>query len=56
MYEDLVWWVMDLIKHGLVPQVANFMPEVMMQFAQEEIFRKDLAETEPTITNLGKFD
>ena len=54
--KTLVWWVNDQLKHGLNPQADNFMPEVMKQSAQEKIVRKELAETEPTITDLGKFD
>ena len=54
--KTLVWWVNDQLKRGIDLQAVNFTPEVMKRSAQEKIVRAELADTEPTITDLGKFD
>ena len=44
------------MKHGLTLAAANFTTDIMKQAVTEKVLRKELADTEPSITNLGKFD
>ena len=54
--KSLVWWVADQMKCGLILAAANFTTDVMTQAATEKVLRKELANREPSITGLGKFN
>jgi hypothetical protein len=54
--QTLVWWIRDQQKHGLALSAANFNVEMMNQAAEMKSLRNELADKEPSITDLGKFD
>ena len=54
--KTLVWWVADQMKCGLTLAVDNFTADVINWVANEKVLRKELANMEPSITDLGKFD
>jgi hypothetical protein len=54
--QTLVWWVRDQQKHGLALVAANFDAAAMNQAAEMKNLRRELADKEPSVTDLGKFD
>jgi hypothetical protein len=54
--QTLVWWIRDQQKRGLALVAANFDAAVMNQAAEMKNLRRELADKEPSITELGKFD
>ena len=52
----LVWWVRDHQKHGLPVNAADFNVQVMNQAAEMKSLKRDMAEKEPSVSDLGKFD
>jgi hypothetical protein len=52
----LVWWVHDHQKHGLPINAADFNIQVMNQVAEMKSLKHDMAEKEPSVSDLGKFD
>ena len=54
--QTLVWWIRDQQKRGLALVAANFDAAVMNQAAEMKNLRRELADKEPSVTKLGKFD
>jgi hypothetical protein len=54
--QTLVWWVHDHQKWGLPINVADFDVLVMNQAAEMKSLKHDMAEKEPSVSDLGKFD
>jgi hypothetical protein len=54
--QTLVWWVRDHQKHGLPLVVADFDIETMNEAAQIKTLSRELADEEPLVKELGKFD
>ena len=52
----LVWWMRDHQKRGLPLVVANFNAETMNQASEMKSLRHELADKEPSVAELGKFD
>jgi hypothetical protein len=54
--QTLVWWVRDCQKHRLPLEVADFDIETMNEAAQMKVLSHELANKEPSVKELGKFD
>jgi hypothetical protein len=54
--QTLVWWVRDQQKRGLTLNAADFDIAAMTQASEMKTLRRERAEKEPSITDLGKFD
>jgi uncharacterized membrane protein YgcG len=54
--QTLVWWIRDQQKRGQALIAANFNVEVMNQAAEMKTLRRERADKEPSISDLGKFD
>jgi hypothetical protein len=54
--QTLVWWVCDHQKCGLPVSAADFTVQVMNEVAEMKNLKRDMAEKEPSIGDLGKFD
>jgi hypothetical protein len=54
--QTLVWWVRDHQKCGLPLVVADFDIETMNEVAQMKVLSRELANEEPSVKELGKFD
>jgi hypothetical protein len=54
--QTLVWWIRDQQKRGLALSAANFDVDAMNQAAEMKNLRNELADKEPSVTDLGKFD
>jgi hypothetical protein len=54
--QTLIWWVCDQQKRGLALNVADFTAETMNEAAEMKGLRRERAEKEPSLTDLGKFD
>jgi len=54
--QTLVWWVRDQQKRGLTLDAADFDAAAMSQASEMKTLRRERAEKEPSITDLGKFD
>jgi len=52
----LVWWVRDHQKRGLPINAADFDVPAMNQAAEMKSLKRDMAEKEPSVSDLGKFD
>jgi hypothetical protein len=54
--QTLVWWVRDHEKHGLPLVAADFDIETMNEVVQIKVLSRELADKEPSVKELGKFD
>jgi hypothetical protein len=54
--QTLVWWVRDHQKRGLPLVVANFNAKMMNQASEMKSLRHELADKEPSVAELEKFD
>jgi hypothetical protein len=54
--QTLVWWVRDHQKHGLPLEAADFDIETMNKAVQMKVLSHELADKEPSVKELGKFD
>ncbi len=54
--QTLVWWVHDHQKQGLPVNMADFDVPAMNQAAEMKSLKRDMAEKEPSVSDLGKFD
>ena len=54
--QTLVWWIRDHQKRGLALEAANFDAETMNQASEMKSLRREIADKEPSIADLGKFD
>ena len=54
--QTLVWWVRDHQKHGLPLVAADFDIETMNKVVQMKTLSHKLANKEPSMKELGKFD
>lgn len=54
--QTLVWWVRDHQKRGLAVNAANFTVEAMNQAAEMKGLKREMADKEPSVGDLGKFD
>ena len=52
----LVWWVRDHQKRGLEVDVVDWTTDTMQEAAQMKSLKCDLADKEPSVSDLGKFD
>ena len=54
--QTLVWWVRDHQKRGLDVDAADWTADVMQEAAQMKSLKRDMADKEPSVSDLGKFD
>jgi hypothetical protein len=54
--QTLVWWVRDHQKRGLPVSAADFTVQAMNEAAEMKGLKRDMAEKEPSVGDLGKFD
>ena len=54
--QTLVWWIRDHQKRGLALEAANFDAEAMNQASEMKSLCREIADKEPSIADLGKFD
>jgi hypothetical protein len=54
--QTLVWWIRDRQKRGLNLRAQDFTAKEMNQAAMAKTLRKDRADKEPSVSDLGKFD
>ena len=54
--QTLVWWVRDRQKRGLALVAAEFDAATMNQASEMKALRRELADKDPSVTDLGKFD
>jgi hypothetical protein len=54
--QTLVWWIRDHQKRGLALEAANFDAETMNQASEMKSLCRAIADKEPSIADLGKFD
>jgi hypothetical protein len=54
--QTLVWWVRDRQKRGLNLDGDDFNVDAMNKAAEMKALRRDRAEKEPSVSDLGKFD
>jgi hypothetical protein len=54
--QTLVWWMRDHQKRGLPLEAADFDIETMNKVAQMKVLSRELADKEPSVKELGKFD
>ena len=54
--QTLVWWVRDHQKRGLPVNAADFDVQAMHEAAEMKSLKRDMAEKEPSVSDLGKFD
>jgi hypothetical protein len=54
--QTLVWWVRDHQKRGLAINAADFTAQVMNQAAEMKSLKREMADKEPSVSDLGKFD
>lgn len=54
--QTLVWWVRDHQKRGLPVNAADFSVQAMNEAAEMKSLKRDMAEKEPSVSDLGKFD
>ena len=52
----LVWWVRDHQKHGLDVDAVDWTTDVIQEAAQMKSLKHELADKEPSVSDLGKFD
>ena len=54
--QTLVWWVRDHQKRGLTVNAADFTVQEMNQAAEMKGLKREMADKEPSVSDLGKFD
>ena len=54
--QTLDWWVHDHQKHGLPMSAADFMVQAMNEAAEMKGLKREMAEKEPSVSDLEKFD
>jgi hypothetical protein len=54
--QTLVWWVRDHQKRGLPVSAADFTVQAMNEAAEMKGLKHDMAEMEPSVSDLGKFN
>ena len=54
--QTLVWWVQDHQKRGLDVDVADWTADMMQEAAQMKSLKCELADKEPSVSDLGKFN
>jgi hypothetical protein len=54
--QTLVWWVRDHQKRGLPLEAADFNAATMNQASEMKALRCELADKDPSVADLGKFD
>jgi hypothetical protein len=54
--QTLVWWVRDHQKRGLPLVAAEFDAAMMNQVSEMKTLRHELADKDPSVADLGKFD
>jgi hypothetical protein len=54
--QTLVWWIRDQRKRGQALVAADFDIDAMTQASEMKTLRKERADKEPSVTDLGKFD
>jgi hypothetical protein len=55
-FQTLVWWVRNHQKRGLALNAADFTAEVMKQAGEMKSLKREMADKEPSVSDLGKFD
>jgi hypothetical protein len=54
--QTLVWWVRNHQKRGLAVNAADFTIQAMNQAAEMKGLKREMADKEPPVSDLGKFD
>jgi hypothetical protein len=54
--QTLVWWVRDHQKRGLALNAAEFTVDAMNQASEMKSLKREMADKEPSVSDLGKFD
>ena len=54
--QTLVWWVRDHQKRGLYVDAADWTADIMQEAAQMKSLKCNMADKEPSVSDLGKFD
>ena len=54
--QTLVWWVRDHQKRGLDVDAVDWTADVMQEAAQMKSLKREMADKEPSVSDLGKFD
>jgi hypothetical protein len=54
--QTLVWWVCDHQKRGLALDAGEFTVEAMQQASEMKSLKRKIADKEPSVSDLGKFD
>ena len=54
-WQTLIWWVHNHQKHGLPVSAVDFRVQAMNQAAEMKSLKCDMAEKEPSVSDLGKF-
>ena len=54
--QTLIWWIRDQQKRGLALNAADFTAATMNEAAEMKGLRRERADKEPSLTDLGKFD